>query len=113
MLFHVKLEFDLDTETRQTTNVTPVVQTHEGAHVCRYPKCAKPIPLDQLYCDQACFRAHGKRPRLPKMQVVLPPMEKMVEHQTGTPTPQPIIQSPAPLPVLDYRSFTFPQGGLS
>lgn len=115
MICHIKLEFDLDTETRRTTNVTPFVQLHEGAHVCRYPKCAKPIPLDLTFCNRTCFNAHGKRPRQPKVQAIAapPPMAHIVEQIVKTPAPQAIIHLPMPCPAPDYRQFTFPQGGLS
>jgi predicted nucleic acid-binding Zn ribbon protein len=105
MLFHVKLEFDLDTETRQTTNVTPQVVTRAEAHRCGYTKCGKPIPLDQMYCDQTCFRAHGKRPRRSQKPVYLPPQEiQAVEPLTLQALP--LRRDSA---ASAYQSFTFPQ----
>lgn len=106
MIVHVKMEFDLDTETRRTTNVTPQVILAEQAHMCRYPSCAKPIPLTLTYCNTACFRAHGSRHRKPK--TVLLGLTAPTTEAPPTPALPAIVSAEPP----NYRSFTFPQGGL-
>jgi hypothetical protein len=107
MLFHVKLEFDLDTETRQTTNVTPQVVTQEMAPCCRYQTCGKPVPLDRIYCDQTCFRAHGQRPRRQKLTV--PVVLPLPEIQAAEPVPMQALLLQRERAASAYRSFTFPQ----
>ena len=113
MLFHVKLEFDLDTDTRQTTNVTPQVITRAAQHVCRYPPCGKAIGLEQIYCNETCFRSHGQRRRNPKVHVVLPPPQETVTPSRAEAAHIASVTIPSTTQIPDYRFFTFPQGGLS
>ena len=64
MIVHIKMEFDLDTRTTETSKVQQQVTMLEGKHLCRRPECGNETPLDKKYCSMQCFRAHGVRTRV-------------------------------------------------
>ena len=64
MIVHIKMEFDLDTRTTETSKVQQQVTLLEGKHLCRRPACGNETALDKVYCCMQCFRAHGVRTRV-------------------------------------------------
>ena len=108
MIVHLALEFDLDTTTAKTSDVTQKVTMLEQKHLCRRPGCGKEAPLDKVYCCRDCFTTHGTRTRTKNIATGAP---VLVAPSLAQPLDAVVV--PPPLAIPDYRSFTFPQGGLS
>jgi hypothetical protein len=87
MIVHIKMEFNLDTNTAETSKVQQQVTMLEGKHLCRRPGCHNETPLDKKYCGMQCFRAHGVRTRTKAISISqIPPLDlPVLLGQQGAP----------------------------